>query len=420
LLLGDTPGIGMETADTGELKPGQPGYGNESALRPIGTGNAPPAPPYRPEDDPQVTPPRGAPGRDPPATAKKPKVDKSIDPKTGKPWVLPTHKPKDDTAPPPESPVGRSRIVEDAGGQQGVPQLLGTLARIALPLAAMMLMGGGGRRGGERRFPLGRFPGVGGANIRGGGFRGGHPGGFGGHWPYHHPQFGWGVHGGHPGGEWRPMSPYHMREIMAERRDSGAFGFGGGEYAPFLAALGVGGGQGQGQPQPGFGNQQPGVPPSQRQGQPQGGNWSAPTDGPWSINPFLTNIVGSESGGRNVSVVDSDGQMARGIYQFHDATWREMAKKVPGASQYARADLAPPEVQQAVALATPFNQWGDKTRAAAHRQFGNFDENLTMGQLADQFGGQAWTDRNKTPTGGSSAPQQVATAGGLPVMSDQQ
>lgn len=392
-------GPGMGTAETGELPPDQQrSYpkGTDPGSYPGSTDypQAQPGKPQLPSDK----------GQTPTKKQYEDWLKKmGVDPKKAKKAAddapLPTKKPKEGERPP---PVGNGNIMRDISGGQGVPMMLGQLAQMALPI--MLMLGASGAFGGGRRHG-----GFGGRHGGFGGFRGGfdgHRGGFGGH-----PGF-----GGRPGfgerpgfGGFRPNRGFGGRDVIPGRRSSW-LGYspqdpiaGNPELAQLLQSLGVGGQNqnqqgGQGAPQGG----DRGI--SRNPYEAGGGEGATPSNGPWSINPFLSNIVGSESGGRNISVVDSDGQMARGIYQFHDATWRAMAAKVPGASQYSRADLAPPEVQQAVALVTPFNQWGDRTRAAAHRQFGNFNENLTMGQLADQFGGTEWAGRDKTKTGGSTEP----------------
>jgi hypothetical protein len=106
-----------------------------------------------------------------------------------------------EAAPPPQAP---SRIMQDISGQStGVPTALAELAQIAMPLIAMALSGGGGRRG----------RGFGGFRGGRGGFRGGfHPPGRG-LWPYHHPQMGWHFHHGHPGGGWLPLSPQQADQM---------------------------------------------------------------------------------------------------------------------------------------------------------------------------------------------------------------
>ena len=274
-----------EPADTGELKPGQPGYGKESALRP--PGSQPPAPdPGSAQAKPAAKLPSDPIGKVPtkegyeewlkkqgvkPADAKK-IADKAKLPtkkeadKLPTKTPLPTHK-----GPPPETPTGQTghgRIMRDVSGMStGVPQGLGELAKLALPLM-MMAMGGmgggggigfGGRHGGFR----------GGRGF--GGFRGGgHMGGFGGgRGMYHHPTFGWQAHNFHPGGQWRgPMGmggrmgggmPFGPRQMQP-------FSYGGGgdgmdmnnpAIQSILQALGIDTGQG-GQRGAGFGRDQSG------------------------------------------------------------------------------------------------------------------------------------------------------------------
>jgi hypothetical protein len=331
-----------------------------------------------------------------PATGKKvetvdPKTKKPVNPKTGDP--LPTKKGPLPTKTD-EIPTGQDQpgsIQRDIHGvSHGVPPALGQLAQMAMPLLMMAMggMGGGRGRHGGRGF---------------GGM--GHPGGRG-MWPYHHPSFGWGMHGFHPGGGWRPMHPVHFRDMGGGGPMSYAGGGQGGTGNPQLDALlqGLGGQQGGGnQGQSGF-------------GRPQGGglNWSQPqTQGPWSANPFLNTIVGAESSGRNSGAPGQgpggDGGIARGYYNIQTPTWGEFAKGVPGAAQYTTADQAPPEIQTQVAMTIPAARFGDRTRAILHRQFGNFDERMTLGQLADQFGGKDWAANKPTPpgaiaTGGSKAP----------------
>ena len=176
-----------------------------------------------------------------PVTGKKvetvdPKTKKPVDPKTGDPLPthtgpLPTHKGPQETSTGMDQEVGP--IMRDVSGvSHGVPQGLGQIARMAMPLLMMAMSGGfgGGRRGGHWRG--------------GGGF---HPGGRG-MWPYHHPTFGWGMHGFHPGGGWRPMHPVHFRNM-------GPTGDGGGMNPLMMSALlgGGGGNQQRGGPQQGQG-----------------------------------------------------------------------------------------------------------------------------------------------------------------------
>ena len=311
-----------------------------------------------------------------------PKTKKPVDPKTGDP--LPTKTPPLPTkkgGPEPPSrphymdqpPPGQSGMMRDVGGMQGVPQMLGALAQIALPL----MMGMGGRFGGHHGF--GGFPfGRGGHGRFGGGWRGGHPGGFGsGMWPYHHPGMGWRGFPFHPGGQWQPLHP--------QFGPGGGGMQGGGTGNPITDAISqlLGGGQGGQQGGGGF-----------RQGGGFGAgndNYSNPVNGPWSGNPFYNAIVGAESGGRNSGAPGGgpagDNGLARGYFNIQTPTWHDFAPNVPGASRYASADQAPYEIQRAVANTIPIYRFGDRTKRILHAQFGNFDENMTVGQMADRAGG---------------------------------
>jgi hypothetical protein len=268
--------------------------------------------------------------------------------------------------PPPAAP----RLLQDiSGASLGSPTALRDLAQAAqiiLPLIGMF-MGGGGRRGGHR----GGFQGMRGFRPFGapGGFRGGHPGAFGhpswrGSWPYHHPMHGWDMHHTHPGGGWLPLNPAELQ--------------------------GMGGGQQGGQP----GAQDPNAPDPDRppkEGGSGGGSYSPPVNGPWSGNSVYNTLVGAESGGRNDGApgqpAGGDGGIARGYFNIQTPTWGDFAKKVPGASQYQTADQAPYEIQRAVANIIPVARFGDRTRRILHSKFGNFNEQMTVGQLADQKGG---------------------------------
>jgi hypothetical protein len=328
-----------------------------------------------------------------------PKTKKPVDPKTGDPLPtkkgdLPTKKghyepTTGDARDKTWHPDGAGPIMRDVSGvSHGVPQGLGELARMAMPLLMMAMggMGGGGR------------------GRHGRGFGGFHPGGRG-HWPYHHPNFGWATHGFHPGGGWRPMSPVHFRQMRAE------VGGGGGMDPQAMSALLGGGG--------GFTSGDTGVSNAGMNKRGQGGGGSNPwnysdpqTQGPWSANPFLNTVVGAESTGRNSGAPGQgpggDGGIARGFYNIQTPTWGEFARGVPGASQYASADQAPPDIQTQVAMTIPARRFGERTRAILHEKFGNFDERMTLGQLADQFGGQDWAANKPKPgtttTGGSKAP----------------
>jgi hypothetical protein len=133
-----------------------------------------------------------------------------------------------------------------------------------------------------------------------------------------------------------------------------------------------------------------------------GANVSPPASGPWSGNPFLSTLVGAESEGNDNAV--GDGGQAKGDFQFHDATWQKYAKNVPGASQYAEAEDAPPAVQQAVAETAPISEWGPRTKEILHAKFGNFDDSQTIGQLAAEFGGGKGGGTQVASAGASDAP----------------
>ena len=209
-------------AETGELPQQTLG---RSPSGPAPTPETPPALGGGPGNEEEA--PTGTPVTKAPLTGKKvetvdPKTKKPVDPKTGDP--LPTKPPTKKG--PQETPTGYDQnvgpIMRDMSGvSTGVPQGLGELAQMAMPLLMMALggMGGRGRHGG----------------FRGGGF---HPGGRG-MWPYHHPTFGWGMHGFHPGGGWRPMAPVHFRQMS---------GGGGGMNPQMISSL-LGGQQGGDNPQ---------------------------------------------------------------------------------------------------------------------------------------------------------------------------
>ena len=289
--------------------------------------------------------------------------------------ALPTHKPGASAAP--ATGPATSGILNDiTGASTGSPTALADLAQAAktlLPIVLPLLMGGmgGGRRFG--RFHGGRFThGVG----RGGfnGFRGGmnamnyhggqHPAGRGA-WPYHHPQFGWHMHGRPPGPGWLPLHPMDAQSI-------------------------VGGGGQDGQDP----NQDPNAPDPNRppkEGGSGGGSYTDPAAGPWSGNSVYNTLVGAESGGRNDGApgqpAGGDGGIARGYFNIQTPTWGDFKQNVPGASQYQSADQAPYEIQRAVANTIPVARFGDRTRRILHSKFGDFNERMTVGELAEQKGG---------------------------------
>ncbi|HEX3524238.1 MAG TPA: hypothetical protein VHT52_19380 [Stellaceae bacterium] len=328
---------------------------------------------------------------------------------------LPTKKPKDAETPPyTGGQRGVSNITRDRAGMQGVPAMLGQLAQLAMPLISGLMSGGMG--GGRGRFHGRGFPwGRGGHGRFGGPWSGGHPGGHGsGMYPYHHPGMGWSGFNHHPGGGWMPLHPKYMASMGGQVGGGAAQAYGdqgGGDMsqlAPILQALGInvpGGGQGgqggfQGGGRFGGGGGQGGGGGASG-GWRGGGQSGPPQQGPWSSNPFLSTIVQAESGGRQGPNVRGDGGLAKGFFQFHDATWQNYARNVPGASQYRSAEDAPPEVQQAVAMSAPISEWGRNTRAALHARFGQFDEHQTIGQLSQQYGGGQG--------GGATPPGTVAT-----------
>jgi hypothetical protein len=220
---------------------------------------------------------------------------------------------------------------------------------------------------------------------------------------------GWSGFNHHPGGGWMPLHPKYMASMGGQVGGFDAGGGGQDQTQQLLQALGLGGGQGQGgQSGGGFrqGGQFGGGGGSSGGGGASGGYGGAPVNGPWSSNPFLSALVGAESGGRQGPDVRGDGGQAKGFFQFHDGTWRQYAQNVPGASQYASAEDAPPEVQQAVAMTAPIREWGPRTKAILRQRFGNFDESMTIGQLSQQFGGGTRTAASTPPgTVGSGDPR---------------
>lgn len=84
-------------------------------------------------------------------------------------------------------------------------------------------------------------------------------------------------------------------------------------------------------------------------------------EGSTDIPPLLARIRSCESG--NYTAVNRSGSTASGAYQILDSTWRGRngvggwRELTPGGINYARAKDAPPEIQDAVALAA-FNAEG--------------------------------------------------------------
>jgi hypothetical protein len=277
-----------------------------------------------------------------------------------------------------------------SGVSTGSPTALADLAQAAatiLPLVMPLLgglMGGGGRRGG--RFHGGRFTHGFGGGLSG--FRGGmnamghlhqgqHPMARGA-WPYHHPVHGWHFHGSHPGQGWLPLNP--------------------------TDAQGIVGGQG-GQPGgPSQGGPDPNAPPKET------GDGDQPSvlhgefeQSGYGSNPFVGALVGQESGGQNiVSKTDKDSQgrtlaqggnpneISQGYFQIQNhpgGTWATYARQAGvDLSHYPTPRSAPLDVQWNVASRIPIGQWGHDTKAMLHQRFGQFDERLTLEQVASRSG----------------------------------
>jgi hypothetical protein len=66
-----------------------------------------------------------------------------------------------------------------------------------------------------------------------------------------------------------------------------------------------------------------------------------------TITKFLQALAAQESGGNPNGPVSSGG--AKGKYQYIDSTWRSRAASYPPSGQYPQANLAPEEIQDAVA-----------------------------------------------------------------------
>lgn len=388
-----------------------------------------PTPPERPASAPPPDPKTGLPS-DP--VSKKPltpdqykkwfdhatKGDTRAAPRGGDvPTKVPTKKGGAEAAPaaaappatPPEARGGGQAqpgsILSNLLGGGANPSTLLQLATAVLPLIMGGMGGGGGRRGGwrHRGGGFGRFGGFrGGMNaMRGGGGHGPLPGFRGGNLrPGYYPNHAGGFHY-HPGGfhEGWPAHPNWGGQ-------GGSQG-GGGDMSGLAGLLG---GQGGGASNGGGGGSSGGGGASGNYTGPGSGSASAganvtAANGPWSDNSFLSTLVGAESGGRQGPNVRGDGGQAKGFFQFHDGTWQRYAQNVPGASQYASAEDAPPEVQQQVAMSAPIREWGPRTKQILHAKFGAFDEHQTIGQLAGQFGGGGGTTRMAaTPPAAKPAP----------------
>jgi len=95
--------------------------------------------------------------------------------------------------------------------------------------------------------------------------------------------------------------------------------------------------------------------------------------------PVTQALAGPESGNRNIpGPYTGRGGYASGVLQIADNTWREHAAGVPGASQYARAMDAPPDMQQAVANTIPLGEWA--TLPQVRQQFPWVTPAMTLGE----------------------------------------
>ena len=327
---------------------------------------------------------------------------------------LPTKKPGAAPAPAAQGPATSSIMRDISGVSTGSPTALADLAQAAqtiLPLVLPLLGmfgGGGGRRGG---FHGGRFmhgPGGGFSGFRGGmramGLHGGqHPAGPG-HWPYHHPQFGWHMHPRHPGPGWLPLSQGDAQGIVG--------GQGGGTQ-------GQGGGADPNNPPPESGGDQP--------------SDDSFTQSGYGSNPFVGALVALESGGQNiVSKTDKDSkgltaaqggnpnEISQGYFQIQNhpgGTWATYARQAGvDLSHYPTPRSAPLDVQWNVASRIPIGQWGHDTKAMLHKRFGDFDERLTLEQVASRSGRAGGRLADAMPHASTRQPQNLAPAASIPTL----
>jgi hypothetical protein len=375
-----------------------------------------PLPPARPdEQDPNVQEPAVAgPGGDitvRKSVGKRAIPDAALPTKTGG-LPLPTHKGGPTPAPAPQGPATSSIMRDISGVSTGSPTALADLAQAAKVIAPLIplfagLFGGGGRGRRFGGFHGGRFThGFGGFGHLHGGQ---HPMGRGA-WPYHHPQFGWHMHGRPPGPGWRPLHPNDAQGIVGG---------------------GMGGGQQQGQ-----GGQDPNAPDPNNPPPETGGD--QPSDDTFNqsgygSNPFVGALVGQESGGQNiVSKTDKDSQgrtlaqggnpseISQGYFQIQNhpgGTWATYARQAGvDLSHYPTPRSAPLDVQWNVASRIPIGQWGHDTKAMLHQRFGQFDERLTLEQVASRSGRASGRLADAMPHASTRQPQNLAPAASIPTL----
>ena len=122
--------------------------------------------------------------------------------------------------------------------------------------------------------------------------------------------------------------------------------------------------------------------------------------------PVTQALAAPESHTQNVAgPYTGRGGYASGYLQIADNTWREHAAGVPGASQYARAMDAPPNVQEAVADTIPLGEWA--TLPQVRQQFPWVRPNMTLGEanriaVSQQGGGTSAGDSSAVPAPAST------------------
>jgi hypothetical protein len=297
---------------------------------------------------------------------------------------------------PPGAPEGQGAPTEGMG--EILRDVLGLAlgSPTLLPMLAQMMMGGRGRgRGGIPPWAMhGMTPFMRGRGRGFGGYRGGflRPG------YYPRRQGGWGFHPGgyHPGwGAWAPGQAGNQPM---------AFGGGGG-------SSGGGGASGGWE---GANTQSGGAPNSSA-----GDAGSTDANGvASSSNPFLSTLLGQESGGRNiVSNTDKDdsgrtlaqggnpNQISQGYFQIKPSTWRIYAARA-GVDPNMLPRQADYATQWKVASVIPAGQWGPDTKRLLAGKFGAIDWKQPLGQVASRFGGTQIAGGGAKPA--SSSPSRGA------------